>query len=115
MLFCENIFNAGKKEETNIAELEFKGKMGLLQEEIEPSILVERLQRKGVFTKEQYDTIMKGKSRKEKVDNLLNTLRKEKGTDALNILSSSLEELGNHDIAAKIKPTTVNHEEAGEY
>nr|XP_022322180.1 uncharacterized protein LOC111123845 isoform X1 [Crassostrea virginica] len=111
------ILLSGKKTEgdpskANSAEVKFTENLSLLEEELEPSLLVSNLQRKGVFTEDHNKMIMDGKSRKEKIRNLLKTLLKEKGEDAYETLISSLKELGKDNIIEKIKPPPNSHQEA---
>ena len=113
--FIVNDINTGDPSKANSAEVKFTENLSLLEEELEPSLLVSNLQRKGVFTEDHNKWIMDGKSRKEKIRNLLKTLLKEKGEDAYETLMSSLKELGKDDITEKIKPPPNSHQEAGQF
>lgn len=113
--FIVNDINTGDPSKANSAEVKFTENSSLLEEELEPSLLVSNLQRKGVFTEDHNKMIMNGKSRKEKIRNLLKTLLKEKGEDAYETLISSLKELGKDEIIEKIKPAPNSHQEAGQF
>lgn len=95
-------------------EMNVRVNWNLLVEELEPSAMTNKLFEKGVFNKEDLGTILSGKTRKEKVENLLNMLlsKQKESRNVFDAFTRSLDELGKSNIAVKIKPSEKMHLQA---